>query len=138
MPTPRKKSSPLDEHPNTGTARTVRKKSSALGDVSDILAGPAPSRATSVAAAKPTSRTESSKQRDTGGDGKKMQTIYLHANDIDRANELEYRVKKSRSISGRVGLSLMLRAGLKLLEDAFSESEEHALELVASIASEGK
>ncbi len=117
------------------TVPASRKKSSALGDAGDILAGPAvPTRTPALKQkTKASTATVQSKQRDTGNDGK-MQTIYLRAHDIERANELEYKVKKSRTIPGRIGLSLMVRAGLKLLADEFRKSESSALELVESVA----
>lgn len=71
------------------------------------------------------------------GDGK-MQTIYLRPKDIERANELEYRVKKTQSIPGRIGLSLMVRVALKLLADEFAKNEKHGLQLVKSIAEGGE
>jgi hypothetical protein len=69
-------------------------------------------------------------------DDGKMQTVYLHGKDIDRATEVEYRVRKTRFVSGRVGLSLVVRAGLKLLADEIAKNERRGIELVASVASE--
>jgi len=116
-------------------------KASALGTVPaalDILAGPMnPPRSaaeTQKAGRRPSvSAKPKVKQRDTGSDGK-MQTIYLRANDIERANELEYRVKKARVIPGRIGLSLMVRAGLKLLAAEFDKNESRALQIVQAAA----
>lgn len=122
-------------------ASPKKPKATALGTVPaalDILAGPVnpPRSATGtpkVGRRPSVSAKPKVKQRDTGGDGK-MQTIYLRANDIERANELEYRVKKARVIPGRIGLSLMVRAGLKLLAAEFDKNESRALQIVQAAA----
>lgn len=69
-------------------------------------------------------------------DDGKMQTVYLHGQDLDRATEVEYRVRKTRSVRGRVGLSLVVRAGLKLLAEEIAKNERRGVELVASVANE--
>lgn len=69
-------------------------------------------------------------------DNGKMQTVYLHGQDLDRATEVEYRVRKTRSVRGRVGLSLVVRAGLKLLAEEITKNERRGVELVASVAGE--
>jgi len=72
------------------------------------------------------------KMKDNG----KMQTVYLHAQDLSRAVEVEYRVRRVRAVKGRVGLSLVVRAGLKLLADEMEKDERRGIELVASVADE--
>jgi hypothetical protein len=69
-------------------------------------------------------------------DNGKMQTVYLHAQDLSRAVEVEYRVRRVRAVKGRVGLSLVVRAGLKLLADEMTKNEQRGIEAVASVASE--
>jgi hypothetical protein len=69
-------------------------------------------------------------------DDGKMQTVYLHGQDLDRATEVEYRVRKTRSVRGRVGLSLVVRAGLKLLAEEIAKNERRGIEVVASVAGE--
>ncbi len=69
-------------------------------------------------------------------DDGKMQTVYLHGQDLDRATEVEYRVRKTRSVRGRVGLSLVVRAGLKLLAEEIAKNERRGVEFVASVAGE--
>jgi hypothetical protein len=65
-----------------------------------------------------------------------MQTVYLHAQDLSRAVEVEYRVRRVQAVKGRVGLSLVVRAGLKLLADEMEKDERRGIELVASVADE--
>jgi hypothetical protein len=70
-------------------------------------------------------------------DDGKMQTVYLHGQDLDRATEVEYLVKRTRVVKGRVGLSLVVRAGLKLLAEEITKNERRGVEIVASVAGEG-
>lgn len=63
-----------------------------------------------------------------------MQTIYLKKLDIDRANELEFMVKKTHRVKGRVGLSLVLRAGLKLLSEEFERDEAGGIKAILAVS----
>ena len=64
----------------------------------------------------------------------KTQTIYLHGSDVDRAAELEMLVRKSRKVRGRIGLSRLVRAGLKLLMEQYDCDPKAALASVAAVA----
>ncbi len=125
---------PLPRRSYSVPTPSSRKKASALGSLADILPT-APAPAGKGSASK--KATLQATQRDAGADGK-MQTIYLRSSDLDRATDLEYRTKKSRVVPGRIGLSLILRAGLKLLEERFEKNEVDAIALVADVAAEGK
>lgn len=126
-----------------------RPKKPALGALAGIVGGTVSETTLSQATSQPITETVD-KQHETPPqrkkrvnkpaarvkDNGKMQTVYLHGKDLDRATEVEYRVRKTRSVSGRVGLSLVVRAGLKLLADEIAKNERRGVELVASVAVE--
>lgn len=69
--------------------------------------------------------------------GRRSQTIYLRDLDTDRALELEYIIRRSArqtGQTGRVGLSLIVRAGLAMLTDAMKKNELATLAFVARVA----
>jgi len=99
------------------------------GKAADILPGPAKRT-------KPATKTKSRQAPAATAGDSKMQTIYLRSADIDRVTDLEYKIKKSRSISGRIGLSLLVRAGLRLLSAEFEKSEARALQIVQAAATD--
>lgn len=66
-----------------------------------------------------------------------MHTVYLREPDLERLNELEYLIKRARrqkGMKGRVGPTLVLRAGLQLLVKAFERGEEEGLEAVLAVS----
>ena len=70
------------------------------------------------------------------GDGWRAQTIYLGDLDTDRALELEYLIRRSARQTGqggRVGLSLLVRAGLAMLTEAMKKNEANTLAFVARV-----
>lgn len=104
-------------------------KRSALGDVADILpAAPAHSGERAV----PVASSKAVTQRVAERDGK-AQSIYLRELDIDRANDIEHAVRKAKRVGGRVGLSLIVRAGLRLLAEEFAKDPKHGVDLVAVV-----
>lgn len=60
-------------------------------------------------------------------DKTKMQTIYLKENDIDEAADIIHLVTKTHRAKGRVGLSRVLRAGLKQLAKLSPEEQVEAV-----------
>jgi hypothetical protein len=110
-------------------------KKSALGDVADILAAsPAPpvSPVRSGGGGAPVASSKAVTQRVAERDGK-AQSIYLRELDIDRANDIEHAVRKAKRVGGRVGLSLIVRAGLRLLAQEFEKDRERGVDLVAAV-----
>ena len=74
---------------------------------------------------------------DGESEGRRAQTIYLREVDTSRALELEYLIRRSARQTGqvgRVGLSLLVRAGLLMLTDAMKKNEYDTLAFVARVA----
>lgn len=65
-----------------------------------------------------------------------MQTIYLKEPDIDTAADIIHAVTKTHRAKGRVGLSRVLRAGLKMLSAEFQRDKERGIAAVLSVGEE--
>jgi hypothetical protein len=63
-------------------------------------------------------------------------SIYLRSLDIDRVNEIEEAVRRAKRVGGKIGLSLIVRAGVRVLAEEFRKSEEHGVDCVVAVSVE--
>lgn len=66
----------------------------------------------------------------------KMQGVYMRAVDMDRTNRMIYIGKLSRKLPPRLGVSMLVRAGLLLLEREMDKNEQKFIDLVNESHSE--
>ncbi len=63
-----------------------------------------------------------------------MQTIYLRDGDLQKVWNAENELKRSRVVPGRIGLSLLVRIGLDMLDEALAEDRDAVLTRAVKIA----
>jgi len=68
------------------------------------------------------------------GEGGKMQTIYLRDGDIEKVWNAENELKRSRLVRGRIGLSLLVRIGLDMVDEALEKDRDALLARAAKVA----
>jgi hypothetical protein len=68
------------------------------------------------------------------GEGGKMQTIYLRDGDLEKVWNAENELKRSRLVPGRIGLSLLVRIGLDLLDEALENDRDRVLARAVRVA----
>lgn len=116
-------------------------KRSALGTVSGIsdIVGEKPDATPEQTGGRavPAAPAKAAKPLITASEGKGS-SIYLRALDVDRVNEIERAVRKAKRVGGRIGLSLILRAGVRVLAEEFRKSEKHGVDLVVAVSIEGE
>ncbi len=67
----------------------------------------------------------------------KMHSIYLRTPDIDRVNRMLYVGKMSRELPPRAGTTMLVRAGLLLLEREMERNEKKFLNIINESHAEG-
>jgi len=120
-------------------------KASALGTVPaviDILGGPVTRTPEDAAAsAKPPARKTATPKKPSGSkrepESYQASTIYFRNEDLDIITEIRYYLEKSRKFNGRIGKSMMVRAGLTLLAAALKKDETRTLKIMESAATSG-
>jgi hypothetical protein len=116
------------------------KKKPALGKLlgAPVVGAPAPQvqstphKATATTKQRPVaSRKETAPKPAEGG---KMQTIYLRDGDLQKVWNAEGELKRSRVVPGRIGLSLLVRIGLDMLDEALADDRDAVLARAARVA----
>jgi hypothetical protein len=93
---------------------------------------PAARKATATAKKRPVaSHKETAPKPAEGG---KMQTIYLRDGDLQKVWNAEGELKRSRVVPGRIGLSLLVRIGLDMLDEALADDRDAVLARAARVA----
>lgn len=68
------------------------------------------------------------------GEGGKMQTIYLRDGDLEKVWNAENELKRSRVVRGRIGLSLLVRIGLDMVDEALAKDRDALLARAAKVS----
>jgi hypothetical protein len=63
-----------------------------------------------------------------------MQTIYLRDGDLEKVWNAENELKRSRVVRGRIGLSLLVRIGLDMVDEALAKDRDALLARAAKVA----
>lgn len=67
-----------------------------------------------------------------------MSSVYLRPLDVDRVAEIEQAVRRAKRVGGKIGLSLIVRAGVRALSEEIRKSEQHGVDLVVAASIEGE